>query len=45
VCLECDTTTKELFVAECDDKKDSQKWTFEKPDLKALANWDNVGPK
>jgi len=45
VCLECDRETKELFVANCEDNKDTQKWIFEKPDLAVLANWEKHGPK
>ncbi|CAB3377482.1 Hypothetical predicted protein [Cloeon dipterum] len=45
LCLDCDRVTHELFVTGCEDGVETQKWEFEKPDLKALANWDNAGPK
>lgn len=44
-CLDCDPGKKSLFVTKCDDSSVTQKWRFENVDLKAITNWDSIGPK
>ncbi|XP_066999767.1 N-acetylgalactosaminyltransferase 6 isoform X2 [Anabrus simplex] len=43
-CLDCDPGSKKLYVTACDPKSVTQKWRFEHVDMKALANWSNIGP-
>lgn len=43
-CLDCDPGKRKLYVTKCDEKLETQRWKFEVVDLKALANWDKVGP-
>ncbi|KAG8221857.1 hypothetical protein J437_LFUL003233 [Ladona fulva] len=44
-CLDCNPGNKEIFVTKCDPSSNTQKWLFENVDLKALAQWNNLGPK
>ena len=38
-CLDCDATTKKLFTNECDESKDSMKWTFATVNRTAIEAW------
>ncbi|XP_063232674.1 putative polypeptide N-acetylgalactosaminyltransferase 10 isoform X1 [Bacillus rossius redtenbacheri] len=44
-CLDCDPGRQTIFVTTCDPTSQTQRWRFEHVDLKALADWDHVGPK
>ncbi|XP_046394332.1 N-acetylgalactosaminyltransferase 6-like [Ischnura elegans] len=44
-CLDCNPGNKEIYVTKCDENSLTQKWVFETVDLKALAKWNDIGPK
>ncbi|CAL7949814.1 unnamed protein product [Xylocopa violacea] len=44
-CLDTDPASKKVFVTNCDSSSPTQKWRIEKVNMKAINNWDNVGPK
>lgn len=44
-CLDTDPASKKVFVTKCDPSSPTQKWRIEKVNMKAINNWDNVGPK
>ncbi|XP_043255319.1 N-acetylgalactosaminyltransferase 6 isoform X1 [Colletes gigas] len=44
-CLDTDPASKKVFVTNCDSASPTQKWRIEKVNMKAINNWDNVGPK
>ncbi|KAK1133054.1 hypothetical protein K0M31_014417 [Melipona bicolor] len=44
-CLDMDPASKKVFVTNCDVASSTQKWRIEKVNMKAINNWDNVGPK
>ncbi|XP_076760469.1 N-acetylgalactosaminyltransferase 6 isoform X2 [Xylocopa sonorina] len=44
-CLDTDPASKKVFVTNCDLSSPTQKWRIEKVNMKAINNWDNVGPK
>ncbi|KAK2715823.1 hypothetical protein QYM36_010403 [Artemia franciscana] len=42
-CLDHDPERRELFVAACDTRSETQKWNFEHVNRTALANWHHSG--
>ena len=44
-CLDTDPASRKVFAAKCDSSSATQKWRIEKVNMKAINNWDNVGPK
>ncbi|XP_031825602.2 N-acetylgalactosaminyltransferase 6 isoform X2 [Nomia melanderi] len=44
-CLDTDPASKRVFITNCDSASATQKWRIEKVNMKAINNWDNVGPK
>ncbi|XP_066600094.1 N-acetylgalactosaminyltransferase 6-like [Prorops nasuta] len=44
-CLDIDPGFKRVYVTECDASSITQKWRIENVNMKAIINWDNVGPK
>ncbi|KAK0179653.1 hypothetical protein PV327_005387 [Microctonus hyperodae] len=44
-CLDTDPASKKVFVIACDSRSSTQKWRIQDVNMKAMNNWDNVGPK
>ncbi|XP_012279003.1 N-acetylgalactosaminyltransferase 6 isoform X2 [Orussus abietinus] len=44
-CLDADPASRKVFVTACDPSSTTQKWRIEVVNMKAINNWDNVGPK
>ncbi|CAG5097173.1 Similar to Pgant6: N-acetylgalactosaminyltransferase 6 (Drosophila melanogaster) [Cotesia congregata] len=44
-CLDTDPATKKVFVSACDPASSTQKWRIHEVNMKAINNWENVGPK
>ncbi|XP_043494953.1 N-acetylgalactosaminyltransferase 6-like [Polistes fuscatus] len=44
-CLDTDPGSKRVYVTACDQSSPTQKWRIENVNMKAINNWENVGPK
>lgn len=44
-CLDADLTRRTIFVTTCDSLSETQRWTVSNLDFKALANWEDLGPR
>ncbi|XP_015602168.1 N-acetylgalactosaminyltransferase 6 [Cephus cinctus] len=44
-CLDLDPAAKRVFVDYCDSASSTQKWRIENVNMKAINDWENVGPK
>ncbi|XP_047353132.1 N-acetylgalactosaminyltransferase 6-like isoform X2 [Vespa velutina] len=44
-CLDTDPGSKKVYVTACDQSSPTQKWRIENVNMKAINNWENVGPK
>lgn len=44
-CLDTDPGSKRVFVTACDKSSPTQKWRIEQVNMKAINNWENIGPK
>ncbi|XP_044011131.1 N-acetylgalactosaminyltransferase 6 [Aphidius gifuensis] len=44
-CLDADPSSQSVFVTTCDSTSSTQKWRIQDVNMKALNDWDNLGPK
>lgn len=44
-CLDADPGRQKVFVTTCDSSSSTQKWRIEKVNMKAMNNWEKIGPK
>lgn len=44
-CLDTNLASKKVFVTTCDKSSSTQKWRIEHVNMKAINDWENIGPK